>query len=384
MLNTFRSRLVWKIFLTYLVIIIIGAVILIATIDISLPTAFGRHVGEMSRMMGKNNLMHGARKAMEMGLFVSFKAAVRESLTMAALATLTAAIIASYFISKQVVAPIRKMMVISHKIAAGDYGERLEIGDDVDHLDELDQMALSFNHMADELEKTEIMRQQLIGDVSHELRTPLTAIKGYIEGLLDGVVAKDEKTFKQIYNEADRLQRLVDDLQELSRVEAGVYTLSIKPVALDHLAENVVHRLRRQFEEKGIQLQVNIPPGLPNVLADEDRIIQVLTNILANALQYTPSAGKVDLSAKRDNDEVIVAVSDTGIGIAPQHLENVFKRFYRVDKSRSRSSGGSGIGLSIAFSIIKSHAGRMWAESEGPGKGSTFFFSLPIEIQKHR
>jgi len=231
--------------------------------------------------------------------------------------------------------------------------------------------------MAEKLAQTENMRRQLIGDVTHELRTPLTTIKGSIEGLIDGVLPPGAGTFQQIYREADRLTLLVDDLQELSRVEAGAYSPN-QPVHMADLVAVTVARLGRQFEEKGVVLEIEIPPELPRVLADEDRLGQVLLNLLGNALQYTPSEGRVWITAAQRGAEIEIAIRDTGIGIPLEHLENLFTRFYRVDKSRSRAGGGSGIGLTIAKHLVEAHGGRIWTESDGTGKGSTFSFTLPL------
>ncbi len=231
--------------------------------------------------------------------------------------------------------------------------------------------------MADKLEKTETMRRQLIGDVTHELRTPLAAIKGYMEGLMDGVLPAEPETYQQVHTEIDRLQRLVNDLQELSRVEAGAFQLKPVSVSLPGLIETIKGNLGHQFEDKGIQLETQVEPHLPNIMVDKDRILQVLTNLVGNALQYTPSGGKVSIRAARDKSEILISVSDTGIGIAPDHLPFIFNRFYRTDKSRTRASGGSGIGLTIAQALVKAHHGRIWAESAGEGKGSSFHFTLP-------
>jgi histidine kinase len=233
--------------------------------------------------------------------------------------------------------------------------------------------------MAAKLEHIETMRRQLIGDISHELRTPLTAIKGSMEGLMDGVLPANEETFHGIYLEADRLQRLVNDLQELSRVEAGAYELILKPVDVLDLVTATVNRLELQFEDKGVILESDVPDSLPPVQADEDRISQVMLNLVGNALQYTPNGGRVQIVATRYNDEMRFAVIDDGIGIPAEHLQYLFTRFYRIDKSRSRVGGGSGTGLTIAKYLVEAHGGRIWVESPGPGKGSTFTFSLPIE-----
>ncbi len=326
-------------------------------------------------MMAGGNMMNVTQDV----LFTSYQAAVTEAISVAAIAALAAAIIASVIISRQVVAPVRRMMDISHRVAEGEYSKRLKLAGDVNsgQFDELDLLALSFNQMANKLEKTETMRRQLIGDVSHELRTPLTAIKGYMEGLVDGVLPATPETYHMVYSEADRLQRLVNGLQELSRVEAGAYELKLEPVSVYSLVKSVTAHLQRQFDEKDILLEITLPSGLPEIQADKDRITQVLTNLVGNALQYTPSGGRVSILAKNVHDEVEVIVRDAGVGISATDLRHIFDRFYRVDKSRARSGAGSGIGLTIAQALVKAHQGRIWVESPGEGKGSTFHFTIP-------
>jgi signal transduction histidine kinase len=173
-------------------------------------------------------------------------------------------------------------------------------------------------------------------------------------------------------------ERLGRDLQELSRVEAGSFDLKLNPTPVGRLAEGVVDRLGRQFEEKGVGLQVDVPDGLPPVLADEDRIGQVLLNLVGNALQYTPEGGQVRIHARREGEWVRFSVEDTGIGIPPEHLSHLFERFYRVDKSRSRAGGGSGIGLTVARHLVEAHGSKIEAASDGPGQGSTFSFTLAV------
>lgn len=379
MLSFIRKHLSWKLFVSYVIVIIIGVVVLATAMSMSIPSAFNRHMSGMSAMMLSNPKM-GSTQSMETELFVNYKAAVTEALTLAAIIALLAAIVASFLISRQVVEPIRKLMKLSHKIATGEYEERLQISGNVqkNQLDELDQLALSFNQMADKLEKTESMRRQLIGDVTHELRTPLSAIKGYMEGLIDGVISATPETYNQVYAEADRLQRLVNDLQELSRVEAGAYQLKIESVAPTLLVEPVVNNLNRQFNEKGLILNKTFEANLPKVAVDKDRIIQVLTNLIGNALKYTPTGGVVTVTVTSAKKEIVFEVTDTGIGISPEHISLVFNRFYRTDKSRTRASGGSGIGLTIAQALVKAHNGRIWVESAGEGKGTSIHFTLPI------
>jgi two-component system sensor histidine kinase BaeS len=373
LLSAIRRHLGWKIFISYLVVIVVGVVVLLSATELTARTAFEHHMAVMQSMMGGST-------AMGMNLFSNFRAAVREALSVAAGAAVVAALLVSAFVTRQVVTPVQRMMQASQRIAEGHYEQRVDVPGSLPRgeLDELAQLALSFNQMAARLEHTEAMRRQLIGDVAHELRTPLTTIKGTAEGLIDGVLPPDPETFHHIYREADRLQRLVYDLQELSRVEAGAYTLDRKPVAVADLVSATVARLQRQFDDKGVSLEAALPPGLPPVLADEDRIGQVLLNLVGNALQYTPAGGAVHVTAAQDGDTVAISVSDTGIGIPAEHLPHLFTRFYRVDKSRSRAGGGSGIGLTIARHLVEAHGGQVRAESAGPGQGSTFSFTLPI------
>jgi histidine kinase len=214
-----------------------------------------------------------------------------------------------------------------------------------------------------------------------------------MEGLIDGVLPATAPTFQLVARESGRLQRLVQDLEELSRVEAGVPDLYLGPVPVERLADAVVARLGRQFDEKGVSLAVDIAPDLPPLLGDEGRLVQVLLNLVGNALQYTPPGGRVRVSAvagacpavpgSRDGQPgpgsaaVCVSVADSGIGIAPEHLPHVFTRFYRVDRSRSRAGGGSGIGLTIARHLVEAHGGTIRAESPGPDRGSIFYVTLP-------
>ena len=199
-----------------------------------------------------------------------------------------------------------------------------------------------------------------------------------MEGLIDGVIPASPETYQQIHQEAERLNRLVSDLQELSRVEAGAYELDLHPVEFGSLVKTVVKRLGRQFEDKNINLTLDVPDELPKIMADPDRIIQVLTNLLSNSLRYTHEKGDVTLGAYNEGTLLRIFVKDTGVGIPAEHLPHVFTRFYRVDKSRSRQAGGSGIGLTIAKFLIEAHGGEIWVESPGKDQGSTFIFTLPV------
>lgn len=377
MIHLFSRHLSAKLFLSYLMIILVGVVVLASSAELVIPSAFGNHLAEMSSMM--SGMTGGSAEQLEMDLYSSFRAGVNEALGLAALSATLIAVAASLLISRQVVAPVRRMMLASQRIAEGHYEERVQVTGDLEQgdQDELGQLALSFNRMASRLEQVEGMRRQLVGDVTHELRTPLTTIKGSMEGLMDGILPANEETYQQIYLEADRLKRLVDDLQELSRVEAKAYELRLKTASVVNLIGTAVARLKRQYEEKGVLIEQEIPENIPPVQVDEDRITQVLINLLGNALQYTPSGGKVSIAVLDNDHKVQISIRDTGIGIASEHLSHLFTRFYRADKSRSRAGGGSGIGLTIAKHLVEAHGGKIWVTSPGINKGSTFVFTLP-------
>ncbi|MBM4429216.1 MAG: HAMP domain-containing protein [Chloroflexi bacterium] len=370
MIHRIRRHLGWKLFLSYLVVILVGAVVVAAATALAVPSAFERHMAYMAQMVGG--------QMMGLDLATNFRQAVGEALTVGILVALVAALSLSLVMSRRIVLPVQEMMAASRRIADGRYDERVGVPGKVavGDVDELGELALSFNQMAARLQQTEALRLQLLGNVAHELRTPLSSIKGYMEALIDGVLPAGAETFQRVQDEAERLQRLVDDLQELSRVEAGAYELSPRPTPVSQLVDTVVTRLGRQFEEKGVGLETDVPPGL-TMNVDPERMGQVLLNLVGNALQYTPAGGQVRLRARREGSVLRLAVEDTGIGIAPEHLPHLFERFYRVDKSRSRVGGGSGIGLTIAKHLVEAHGGQIQAASEGLGRGSTFSVILP-------
>jgi signal transduction histidine kinase len=366
-LDAIRRRLAVKLFLSYLVIILVGVIVLAVTADLHAPAALDRHAAHMQAMMGQD-------MGMMADLQRSFSSAVAEVLLVAAAAAFVAAVIVSSFTARRIVQPIQAMTQASRRIAAGDYRDRVETPGQ----DELADLAGSFNRMAAALEQTEQRRLELIGNVAHELRTPLSSIRSLMEGLVDGVLPAEAETFLDVQREVSRLQRLVQDLEELSRAEAGQLALEMQPVSLPDLLATAVTRLQSQFDDKEVSLTLDIAPDLPDIQADPTRLVQVLLNLLGNALQYTPAGGRVTVSAWRQRQELFVSVKDSGVGLAAEHLPHIFERFYRVDKSRSRTGGGSGIGLTIAKRLVEMHGGRIWASSDGPDQGSAFTFSLPI------
>lgn len=361
----------WKLFISYVVVLAVGLLVLALSVAVLAPQTF-THRMQMGMGQG-HGMMRQEHWQEEAELEADFRAALNDALLRTGIAALIAAALVSWLMAWYIVRPVKALVAASQRIAGGHYQERLHLRSN----DELGDLIGSFNDMAAALEQTESLREQLIADVSHELKTPLASIMGLMEGLQDGVIPPNPETFQLVHQEADRMKRLVQDLQELSRAEAGQIVFQLRPCEPAALVKFALERLRPQFNEKGIALGCAVPDGLPLVRADFERTGQVLLNLLGNALQYTPTAGHVTVKAERRAGEVCFCVQDDGVGLAEDDLERVFQRFYRVDKSRSRASGGSGIGLTIARYLIEAQGGRIWAESAGLGRGSSFAFTLP-------
>jgi len=292
---------------------------------------------------------------------------------LAGIAATAAAVAASLFVSRRIVSPIRSMMEATRRISDGRYDERVPVREQ----DELGGLSESFNAMAAALDEVERQRREFVADVSHELKTPLSTLQGYLEGLMDGVVEPSEETWALLYAETERMRRLAEDLRQLSRAETGQLDLSLEPVAPGDLVRRAVEGVRPLFAEKDVEVEARVPGQLPRASADADRSLQVLSNLLSNALRHTPAGGRVVAGVEAVEGGLSFRVSDTGAGLSAEHLPRVFDRFYRIEKSRSRENGGSGLGLAISRALIEAMGGRVWAESAGPGKGSTFGFTLP-------
>ncbi len=366
--RSLRSRL----FLTYLLVIASGVGVLLLITFVVAPDIHDRLMHNVIEYDASG--MHNDMAGMETALTEAFRAAIFQALLLSASAAILTAVAVSLVVSARIVTPLRRLLAASRRIAAGHYAERVPENEAA----ELGALAQQFNIMAAELEAAERRRVALIGDVAHELRTPLATIEGYAEGLLDGVVEPGAETWAILHEEARRLRKLVQELQELSRAEARQLHLHLAPIKPAELVKRAITRIEPQFADHDIGLIDQVNSGLPDVRADTDRIIQVLINLLGNALRYTPAGGNVIVRAERQDAQIVFQVIDTGIGIAPEHLPHLFERFYRVDKARSRAMGGSGIGLTIAKALVEAHEGRVWAASEGMGKGALFSFTLPI------
>ncbi len=282
------------------------------------------------------------------------------------------ALLLAFFLSRRITAPVQSLVSAARGLGRGDFSQRVAMKSK----DELGELATTFNSMAAELERADKLRRDLVADVAHELRTPLSNIRGYLEGIQDGVVKADEATLKLIYEEVQLLSRLVEDLHELALAESGGLSLDKQVCDLRELAQDVASAMGYRIAAKGLKLKLELP-GLPALVSvDRQRIGQGLRNLMDNAISFTPEGGGITISVERTGNDVSVSITDTGTGIPPEDLPYIFERFYRVDKSRSRASGGSGLGLTITKRLIEAHGGRLTAEST-PGKGSRFTFTLP-------
>src|SRR6266568_802049 len=369
---SFKTSLGGKFLLSYLLIVLVGVATLLAVTFALAPTLFQARLVPI--LQTHPEAMTTAEASQR--ILGDFLATLLIALAVAAIAATLTSLAVSLFVARRVTVPLREMTQSSERISAGHYAERVEVAP-VHRADELGQLAASINALAVALEQTERRRLEVIGNVAHELRTPIATLEGYLEGLLDGVIEPTPETWAMLHTQAGRLRRLVDDLQELSRTEARQIPLSLQPVAPQRLVQSALDPLQGQFAEKGLDLNVSLPEDLPPVIADPARAGQILTNLLVNALRYTPAPGRVEVTVSRKDGMIAFRVTDTGVGLTPEQLSHIFERFYRVDKSRSRALGGSGIGLTIAQSLAQAMQGDIHVESAGLGQGSSFTLTLP-------
>ena len=364
-----RRSLSAKLFAAQLLVIVAGSVTL-ALVALSVaPGLFHAHVRDALGTVPDDVRLH---------LDEAFGDAVLLALTIAiAAAALTAAAV-SLFVSRRIVRPIAQLAESAARVAEGHYGERVPMRG----TDELAQLGSAFNAMAASLESAEERRRRLLNDLAHELRTPLATIAGYLEGLSDGVVHPDAETWAVMRRESQRLARLVDDLQKVSRAEERQLDLRLVRTPASALVDAAVASAAPAYAEKGVAITCAADRSAGDVEVDPDRMGEVLANLLDNALRHTPTGGRVVVSASRQTGRVELTVEDTGEGIAREHVSRVFERFYRADSARARSAGGSGIGLAIARALVETHGGTIHAESEGPGRGSRFVVTLPVDVRR--
>jgi signal transduction histidine kinase len=349
------------------ILVVVGAALGTVAVAVSLigPGYFAEAMGHlpgdpMGSMMGE------ATRA-------AFGDAVRSALVAATLIAVAAAIVVSLAISARIAGPVGRIVAAARRIAGGHYAERVpETGEG-----EIRELATTFNAMAGSLEATERRRLQLVGDVAHELRTPLSTLDGYLEGLEDGIVAPTDETWQLLRRETARLTGLVDELAELWRAEAKQLPLKLEPVDVGAVCREIGARFNPTATTRQIVLTVDTPSPPLFALVDRDRLTQIVWNYLSNAIRYSPDGSGIRLAVRADAGRVVIAVTDGGPGLTIEQLSSVFERFYRVDPSRSRALGGSGIGLAIVRALAEAMGGQAWAESDGPGHGARFSVALP-------
>lgn len=366
-----KPNLRTRLFLSHMIVMVVGISTLLTVGKVYTPRLFLLHL-ERLQINGfnvvriKRELVDGFESAWSRGAFWSVVVGG------------TTAIGLSYWVSKRIMQPLIQLEQITQRFAAGHLAERVPENE----IPELNRLAESFNRMAQDLEGVEQRRRDLVGDLTHELRTPLTVLEGYLEGLADGTIEPTPDIYQRLAKETVRLRRLVNDLQELSKAEAGYLPIHLQPLPIRPLLVSIVQKFSDQLLDDNPMLKVDCPETLPSALADPERVEQVLINLVGNALRYTPE-GTITLRAWVEPERLWIAVEDTGKGIEAEDLPHVFERFWRSDRSRDRHSGGTGIGLAISRRLVELQKGTIEVESK-VGKGSIFRFSLPIAIEKSK
>ncbi len=306
-----------------------------------------------------------------------FLAEVNRSLLLAGVVAGLIALALGFVLFRQITAPLNSLARATREIAAGDLKTRV----DVRGKDEVSRVGLAFNAMAENLQRSEAARRNMLADIAHELRNPLGVIQSHLEAMLDGVFPTNPEQVASLHEETMLLTRLVDDLRDLALADAGELSLARVPTDLGLLIARATEAFKPQAGERDIKLTCEVGGNVPPISLDPHRIDQVLRNLLSNALRYAAEGSQVSVHLSRDADAARVEVRDTGPGIPPNALEHVFERFWRADKSRSRQSGGSGLGLAIAQQLIQAHGGQIGATSQ-VGHGTTFWFTLPVDAGK--
>ncbi len=305
--------------------------------------------------------------------FRGLSASVNRFLLLGGSLAIVIALLLTLVLSRRISSPIGVLAKAARRLGRGDLSQRVQF----QGKGEVKVLAQAFNSMAADLEHAGQLRRNLVADVAHELRTPLSNIQGYLEAIRDRVMKPNAATIRSLNEETALLSRLVDELQELSLAEAGELKLVYQAEDIAKSVKQAVTSWQPQVAAKEILLSLDLPDNLPLVNIDRQRVNQVLHNLLENAVAHTHKGGTINVAAMTQGDWVEVCVSDTGEGIPAEDLPNIFERFYRVDRSRARATGGSGLGLTIAKRLVEAHGGKIAVQSE-LGKGSRFSFTLPI------
>ena len=357
-----------RLFLSHLIVMIVAISILIIVRRTASPILFSQQMQKIEdrRIEGEINFSEVRIEIVE-----AFESVMRDSTLLSVIIGATTAGGLSYWVARRITKPMMKIEQVTQQFARG----RLSVRLPSNNIPELNRLSVSFNNMANSLEGVEKRRRELVSDLTHELRTPLTIIYGYLEGITANNIEASPDVYERLMKETKRLQRLVNDLQELSKAEAGYLPIHLAPVNLYPIVSALVKRFETQLLDE-LTISLECPTTLPLVLADLDRTEQVLVNLLGNAVSYT-EVGSIVLRVWQKGDRVWLAVSDTGVGIAAEDLPHVFERFWRSGKASDRNDRGSGIGLAISRRLVELQGGNMEVESE-LGEGSTFRFFLNV------
>ena len=309
----------------------------------------------------------------------AFLSLITRSLVQAGLVATLLGLLLGLILARQLVTPLNRLAQAARTLSQGDLNQRVPVRGS----DEVAEVMQAFNEMAEALQRSETLRQNMIADIAHELRTPLSVIQGNLQAMLDGVYPMTTEEVALIYDETLLLNHLVNDLRALTQAEAGQLHLDLEPVHPEDLVTSVADLFQDAARSQQITLQTRLEPNLPVIQADVHRLRQVFANLMSNALRHTPAGGSITLAAERVGNQVRFSVQDTGAGLTPEEQAHVFERFWRADASRSRDKGGSGLGLTIAKHLVEAHGGQMGVESQ-PGQGATFWFTTPIAAEGHR
>lgn len=301
-----------------------------------------------------------------------FSTALLPPLLQAGCVGLIVALALAFMMTRTLARPLQALAQGAGAVASGDYKHRVaEIGPS-----EMRAVAGAFNDMGRQVRESQQSQRDFLANVSHDLKTPLTSIQGYAQAVIDGATRDPKAAAQIIYDESARLNRLVLELTDLMRMQSGRFSLHMQPLDVSQIVAAIGQRLSVVAERKGVRLTLNTP-AVPMVTGDGDRLAQVLTNLLSNAIHFTPEGGTVTVQTQVNQNGVEIRIQDTGIGIPSADLPRIFERFYQVDKARGPNREGSGLGLAITKQIVQAHGGYIRVESAGPNQGSTFIVWLP-------